>query len=71
VTIDNNFAKGQFIANGKKTLVYFNFHKEDEQWMIDLTSIFSFVSSAFKKMVDESKTKSKSIFIILNRNDNR
>ena len=54
ITIDNNFAKGQFIANGQKAPFYFHFYKEEGQWKIDLTSIFSVSTMAFKKMVDDS-----------------
>jgi hypothetical protein len=54
VTIDNNFAKGQFIANGQKAPFYFHFYKEGDQWKIDLTSIFSVSTMAFKKMVEDS-----------------
>ena len=54
VTIDNKFAKGQLIANGQKAPFYFHFYKEDGQWKIDLTSIFSVSTMAFKKMVDDS-----------------
>lgn len=54
VTIDNDFAKGQFIANGQKAPFYFHFYKEEGQWKIDLTSIFSVSTMAFKKMVEDS-----------------
>jgi len=55
VTIDDNSAKGQFIANGQKAPFYFNFYKEDAQWKIDLTSLFPISTIAFKKMADESE----------------
>jgi hypothetical protein len=54
VSIDNNFAKAQFIANGQKAPFYFHFYKEDSKWKIDLTSIFSVSGMAFKKMIQES-----------------
>lgn len=54
ITIDNNFAKGQFIAKGQKAPFYFHFYKEEEQWKIDLTSIFSVSTMAIKKMVDDN-----------------
>lgn len=54
VIIENDFAKGQFIANGQKAPFYFHFYKEEEQWKIDLTSIFPVSTMAFKKIVDES-----------------
>lgn len=54
VIIESNFAKGQFIANGQKAPFFFHFYKEEGQWKIDLTSIFSVTITAFKKMADES-----------------
>jgi len=55
VTIDKDFAKGQFIANGQKTPFYFHFYKENGQWKIDLTSVFSISTVAFEKMVADSE----------------
>ena len=55
VTIDSSFAKGQFISNGNKAPFYFHFYKEDQQWKIDLTSLFPISTKAFKKMADESE----------------
>lgn len=54
VEIETNFAKGQLISNGKKTPIYFHFYKENEQWRIDLTSIFPMTSVGFKKLVEDS-----------------
>ena len=66
VTIDNNFAKGQFIANGQKAPFYFHFYKEEGQWKIDLTSIFSVSTMAFKKMVEDSgQSENEYLFSLL------
>jgi hypothetical protein len=54
VKIDGTFAKGQFIANGQKAPFYFHFYKEEDKWKIDLTSIFTIGTAAFKKMQEES-----------------
>jgi len=54
VEIDGTFAKGRFIANGQKTPFYFHFYKEKDVWKIDLTSIFTIGTAAFKKMQEES-----------------
>ena len=54
VTIDNEFAKGQFMANGQKAPFYLHFYKEDGQWKSDLTSLFPISTMAFKKMADDS-----------------
>lgn len=54
VTIDNSFAKGQFIANGQKIPFDFHFYKEENQWKIDITSLFTISTAVFKKMADDS-----------------
>ena len=54
VTIDGNFAKGQFVVNGQKAPFYLHFYKEEQQWKMDLTSLFTVSTSAFKKMADDS-----------------
>jgi len=54
VEIDGTFAKGQFIANGQKAPFHFHFYKEEDTWKIDLTSIFTIGTAAFKKMQEES-----------------
>jgi len=54
VTIDGNFAKGQFVVSGQKAPFNLHFYKEDQQWKIDLTSLFSVSTIAFKKMADDS-----------------
>ena len=54
VTIVKNFAKGQFIANGKMAPFFFHFYKENGSWKIDLTSLFAISNMAFKNMIKES-----------------
>jgi hypothetical protein len=54
ITIDKEFAKGQFISNGKKSPLYFHFYKEDEQWKVDLTSIFPMTNIVFKQLAEKS-----------------
>lgn len=54
VEIENDFAKGQFIANGQKAPFYFHFYKENGQWKIDLTSLFQVTTMALGKMADDS-----------------
>jgi len=55
IIMEKDFAKGQFITNRQKSPFYFHFYKEEGQWKIDLTSLFSVSTIAFKKMADESK----------------
>ncbi|MFN6086371.1 MAG: hypothetical protein ACK476_15765, partial [Fluviicola sp.] len=54
ITIDKEFAKGQFISNGKKSPLYFHFYKEDELWKVDLTSIFPMTNIVFKQLAEKS-----------------
>jgi hypothetical protein len=52
--VDDNFAKGQLIVNGKEAPLHFHFYKEEGEWKIDLTSIFSITNLGLKKMVEDS-----------------
>lgn len=54
ITIEENVAKGQLVVKGKKTPFYLHFYKEDNQWKIDLTSLFPTSNAAFKKVIEES-----------------
>jgi hypothetical protein len=66
VIVDGNFAKGQFISNGKKAPFYFHFYKENKKWKVDLTSIFPVATLAFKKMVDDSgQNENEYLFMLL------
>jgi len=66
VTIDGDFAKGQLVVNKQITPINFHFYKEDDQWKIDLTSLFPVSEVALKKMVDDSGQKEDQfIFSIL------
>ncbi|MCL2328529.1 MAG: hypothetical protein FWC39_08470 [Bacteroidetes bacterium] len=66
VTINNNFAKGQFITNKQKTPFYFHFYKEDNQWKIDLTSIFPVSVAAFEQVANESEmNQNEYLFLLL------
>lgn len=54
VTINENFATGQFIANGEPTPFDFHFYKEEGQWKVDLTSLFAISTAVFQDMADNS-----------------
>ncbi len=54
VTIEGDFAKGQFVANGEKAPVFFHFYKEEGQWKIDLTSLFPMSVIALDQIVQDS-----------------
>ena len=54
VEVDADFAKGQFIANGKPAPFYFHFYKEDGQWKVDLTSLFPIATTAFTTVAQQS-----------------
>ncbi len=66
VDIDENFAKGQLVANGTPAPIYFHFYKEEENWKIDLTSIFPVATQAFQRMADESgQDENEYLFMLL------
>ncbi len=66
VSVNENFAKGEMLMNGKKSSIYFHFYKENGVWKVDLTSIFDVSNMAFKKMVEESgQTEDDFIFLII------
>lgn len=66
VTVNQHFAKGQFIANGQKAPFFFHFYKEDGQWKLDLTALFPVSGMALKKMVEDSGlSESEYIFSLL------
>jgi hypothetical protein len=54
VVIDKAFARAQIRNKGKTSPIYFHFYKEENNWKLDLTSIFSTSSVAFTKMISES-----------------
>jgi hypothetical protein len=67
VIIDSNFAKAEFIAEGKETSYFFHFYKEEGEWKLDITSLFPLSNLAFKQMIDESKKDENTfLFEILN-----
>jgi len=65
VTINEYFAKGQLIASKQKSPFYFHFYKEDEQWKVDLTSIFPLSTMAFEQLIDKDEDVNELIFYIL------
>ena len=66
VTINENFATGQLVSNGEKAPFYFHFHNEDEQWKVDLTSIFAISTTGFQRAAKESgKGDNEFIFSLL------
>jgi hypothetical protein len=54
IIIEENFAKGEVLSNGKGGSVYFHFNKENDQWKLDLTSIFDLTNMAFGAMIAQS-----------------
>lgn len=55
IKVEGSFAIGEIITNGKVMPFAFHFYKEDEQWKMDLTSIFSVSNMAIMKVVEESE----------------
>jgi len=54
VEIEGDYAKGQLMSNGEATPVYFIFNRENDNWKVDLTSIFELSSKAFQQMQQQS-----------------
>lgn len=68
VKIDQDFARGQLAVKGKPQPVYFHFYREENQWKIDLTSIFPMGETAFNSIIVESKlSHDEFIFDMLTR----
>lgn len=66
VSVNEQFAKGQFVSNGTPAPIYFHFYEEDGAWKVDLTSIYPIAIQAFQQMVDESgEDENESLFSIL------
>jgi hypothetical protein len=53
VTIDDSFARGQFVFNGQEEQIYFDFYKEDGQWKLDLTSLFPLSAQVLEQLIYE------------------
>lgn len=54
VTVDDSFATGQLVNDGKPTPLNFHFYREEGQWKLDLTALFPTAETAMKAMVVES-----------------
>lgn len=65
VTINENFASGQFLSNGQKTPLSFHFYKENGSWKIDLTSIFAVADTAFEQMIAKSGMEENAFLLSL------
>lgn len=63
VTVSNKVAKGEIIAKGNPSSLYFRFNKENEKWLIDLTSIMPASNIAFRQLID-SKNLDDDEFVI-------
>ncbi|MEQ6122978.1 hypothetical protein AAON49_02105 [Pseudotenacibaculum sp. MALMAid0570] len=54
VKVEGEIGLGQFVVNGEPAPFYFHFYKENNEWKIDLTSIFEIAETAFEKIIQES-----------------
>lgn len=54
ITVNNGFAKGELLVQGKRTPVFFHFYKEREGWKLNLTELFSLGNISLKQMLQES-----------------
>lgn len=53
VRIEGNFATGNVVADGSPTPINFHFYKEENDWKIDLTSIFPVPQKALSQMISD------------------
>jgi hypothetical protein len=66
VNIDQGFAKGEMLVNGKKTPLYFHFYKEADGWKLNLTDLFGISNMALKQMLkDDDKSENDRLIEIL------
>lgn len=54
VTIEDTFAKAQYVRMKETTPLFFHFYKEEQVWKLDLTALFPASAFAFQKMVKDS-----------------
>jgi hypothetical protein len=72
IKIEGDFAKGQLIVKGQKTPYYLQFQRENNQWKIDLTSLFPMTTLVFKKLVkDSDMTENDFIFELIEAVSNK
>lgn len=68
ITIDGNFAKGQFLHKGKETPLDFHFYKEGGRWRFNITSMFAFTTMFAKRTIENSgMTEDEFILLILEK----
>lgn len=66
VNIDGNSANGAVVSNGQPAPFGFDFHKENDSWKIDLTSIFGISETAITQMItQQGMTDTEWIFMAL------
>jgi hypothetical protein len=63
VSIDKNKAEAQAIINNQPTPIQFVFYKENDDWKLDLTSIFSISSKGFEQLI-KSQDKSENEYLL-------
>ena len=63
IKINKDFASAQFIAKGAPTEMYFEFHKENGTWKLDITSLFPLAIMVFDKLIEYSG-KSENEFLL-------
>ena len=54
IEIDGSFAKGRFLTNNSETIFKYHFYKEDSQWKVDLSCLYSFREAEAKQEQIES-----------------
>ncbi len=66
ITIDGDFAVAQLEGKAAPSQIHFEFHKENEEWKLDLTSIFPMAIIVFDKLIaDSGKSENEFLLLIL------
>lgn len=63
IIVEGGRARGQLVALGEESPLYFQFNKEDGRWKLDLTSLFGPTTEGLKQMLsDRGMTENEFIF---------
>ncbi len=66
LTVKGDFAKGEHIAKGKVTPLFFHFYLEENQWKLNLTEMIPILNVMMAKMIkDQGATEDEYMLMIM------
>lgn len=65
ISVNEDFAKGQAVINGKPEELFYHFYKEEGKWKMDLTSLFPAGTAAFELMAEQSGMEENEYLFLL------